>query len=315
MELPISGVETYWWLPSLVAFLISCMTVTAGISGAFLLLPFQMSVLGYTAPGVSSTNLFYNIVSIPSGVYRYSREKRMIWPLAWAIVIGIVPGMFLGALIRVHWLPDPVHFKPFAGLVLGVIGIRLLLDVIKGSRVKVASSGGNNSLKGQTRASAAHENDKGSTEATDVRFILSKISYRFRGESFSVNTPGLILLSLVVGIAGGAYGIGGGAVVAPFLVAMIGLPIYTIAGATLFSTLVGSIGGVVSYYAISLASTGASGPASPDWLLGGLLGVGGMAGMYVGARLQRYLPARLIKSVLTVCLLAIATKYIAVLFG
>ena len=32
-----------------------------GVSGAFLLLPFQVSVLGFTSPAVSPTNLIFNI--------------------------------------------------------------------------------------------------------------------------------------------------------------------------------------------------------------------------------------------------------------
>ena len=76
IEFPISGVETYWWLPILVSFLISSLTSTGGLSGAFLLLPFQMSVLGFTSPAVSATNLLYNIVAIPSGVARFYKEKR-----------------------------------------------------------------------------------------------------------------------------------------------------------------------------------------------------------------------------------------------
>ena len=47
------------------------LTTPAGVSGAFLLLPFQMSVLGFVAPGVTPTNLVYNIVAIPGGIYRY----------------------------------------------------------------------------------------------------------------------------------------------------------------------------------------------------------------------------------------------------
>ena len=63
----VSGVETQVWLPPLVAFVISVFTSMVGISGAILLLPFQMTFLGYTAPSVSGTNLVYNIFAIPSG--------------------------------------------------------------------------------------------------------------------------------------------------------------------------------------------------------------------------------------------------------
>jgi len=41
----------------LAAFLISALTTPAGISGAVLLLPFQVSVLGMPGPSVTPTNL------------------------------------------------------------------------------------------------------------------------------------------------------------------------------------------------------------------------------------------------------------------
>jgi len=49
MLFPISGVTVDPWIPSSVAFIISFFTSMGGISGGrSLLLPFQMSVLGYT---------------------------------------------------------------------------------------------------------------------------------------------------------------------------------------------------------------------------------------------------------------------------
>ena len=83
MIFPVSGVEISPLIPLMVAFVVSFFTSMGGVSGAFLLLPFQISILGFTSPAVSPTNLVYNIVAIPSGVYRYIREGRMAWPLAW----------------------------------------------------------------------------------------------------------------------------------------------------------------------------------------------------------------------------------------
>ena len=54
MHFPVSGVEVSPLVPPLVAFAISFFTSTGGVSGAFLLLPFQMSVLGFTSPAVST---------------------------------------------------------------------------------------------------------------------------------------------------------------------------------------------------------------------------------------------------------------------
>ncbi|KJU85671.1 membrane protein containing DUF81, partial [Candidatus Magnetobacterium bavaricum] len=105
---------------------ISFFTSMGGVSGAFLILPFQMSVLGYTAPSVSGTNHVYNVVAIPSGVYRYIREGRMAWPITWVVVLGTLPGVFIGYYIRVHYLLNPGPFKLFVGCVLLYIGSRLL---------------------------------------------------------------------------------------------------------------------------------------------------------------------------------------------
>ena len=103
-----AGVEVSPWLPPLAAFVVSFFTSMGGVSGAFLLLPFQMSFLGYTAPSVSATNHLFNIVAIPSGVYRYLKEGRMVWPLTWVVIVGTLPGVVLGAVIRVNYLPDQI---------------------------------------------------------------------------------------------------------------------------------------------------------------------------------------------------------------
>jgi len=55
------------WVPPVVAFVISFFSSMVGVSGAFLLVPFQMSVLGYVTPSVSATNLVFNLVAIPGG--------------------------------------------------------------------------------------------------------------------------------------------------------------------------------------------------------------------------------------------------------
>jgi len=99
MLFPISGIEVNPFIPFVVAYVVSFITSMGGVSGAFLLLPSQVSMLGYTAPSVSATNQVFNIVAIPSGVYRYIREGRMLLPLTWAVIIGTLPGVFIGAWI------------------------------------------------------------------------------------------------------------------------------------------------------------------------------------------------------------------------
>lgn len=304
---PVSGVETPLWLPPLVAFAISACTSMGGVSGAFLLLPFQMSVLGFVSPAVSPTNMVYNVVAIPSGVWRYLREGRMVWPLTWAVVLGTLPGVIAGGFIRLHWLPDPKPFKAFVGCVLLYIGVRLFLDLRKRAGAGQATS-----------ADRQPRDPPSSTPASealrwDVRVVESswrRIRYDFQGTTHSCSSPAIFALSLAVGIVGGVYGIGGGAIIAPFFVTIFRLPIHTVAGATLMGTFVTSVAGVAFYQLIApyYASSGMA--VAPDWLLGALFGVGGLGGMYVGARLQRFVPARWLKLGLALVLLYVAGRYV-----
>lgn len=289
---PTSGVETYLWLPPLVAFAVSFFTSMAGVSGAFVLLPFQMSVLGFTSPSVSPTNLVFNVVAIPSGVARYIREQRMVWPLTWVVVAGTLPGVIAGGFIRLHWLPDPKPFKAFVGCVLLYIGIRLAIDLVRA-----------------VRGTAKPRPPPSEPFSVSVReWTWRRLVYRFQGEDHSCSTPGIFILSLIVGVVGGVYGIGGGAIIAPFFVAIYKLPVHTVAGATLMGTFVTSIAGVVFYQVVAPYYGQMS--VAPDWLLGGLFGLGGFAGMYLGARMQRFVPAKWIKAGLAVLLVYLAIRYL-----
>lgn len=289
---PTSGVETYLWLPPLVAFVVSFFTSMAGVSGAFILLPFQMSVLGFTSPSVSPTNLVFNVVAIPSGVARYIRERRMVWPLTWVVVAGTLPGVIAGGFIRLHWLPDPKPFKAFVGCVLLYIGVRLVIDLVRAARGTVKA--------------APPPSEPFSVSVRE--WTWRRLVYRFQGEDHSCSIPGIFILSLVVGVVGGVYGIGGGAIIAPFFVAIYKLPVHTVAGATLMGTFVTSIAGVVFYQVIAPYYGQMS--VAPDWLLGGLFGLGGFAGMYLGARMQRFVPAKWIKAGLALLLVYLAVRYL-----
>jgi hypothetical protein len=304
MLFPVSGVETPIWLPPLVSFVLSYFTSMGGVSGAFLLLPFQMSFLGFVSPAVSPTNLVYNMVSIPSGVYRYLREGRMVWPLTWVVVLGTLPGVVAGGFIRLHWLPDPGPFKAFVGCVLLYIGVRLFMDFAKSRRARPDAGPGRaaGARPGTGPASA------GEFRVRILEFSWRRLAYRFQGREHSCSVPSVFGLALAVGLVGGVYGIGGGAIVAPFFVAIYGLPVHTVAGAALMGTFITSVAGVGFYQAV--APWYPEMAVAPDWLLGALFGLGGLAGMYLGARTQRFVPAGWIKLMLGLLLLYVAVRYL-----
>jgi hypothetical protein len=82
--------------------------------------------------------------------------------------------------------------------------------------------------------------------------------------------------------------------------------VHAIAGATLVSTLVTSLAGVLAYAALPAPPGVASGP---DWSLGLLLGAGGMVGGYLGARQQRHLSARSLQALLAGIVGLVALAY------
>ncbi|MDH3996865.1 MAG: sulfite exporter TauE/SafE family protein [Desulfobulbaceae bacterium] len=292
MHFTVSGVETSIFIPPLIAFVISFFSSMAGITGAFLILPFQMSALGFVTPSVSATNFLYNVVGTPGGILRYMREGRMVWPLALAITIGTLPGVLVGYYIRVRYLPDPRSFKLFVGVILMYIGMRVVKKIIR--------TGG---------ASATGEN--GNFTVSNVTYSLSRMGFDFQAQRVEFSLAAIIILSLVVGVIGGIYGIGGGAIIAPFCVAFLNIPVHTVAGAAMFGTFVTSIVGVAVYSLIPFYN-GQTAP--PDWFLGILFGIGGLLGMYLGATCQKYVPERIIQAILALIIFAVSINYILQFF-
>ncbi|HPS01051.1 MAG TPA: sulfite exporter TauE/SafE family protein [Candidatus Sumerlaeota bacterium] len=310
MYFPAAGIEVSPWIPPLVAFGISLLTSSGGISGAVLLLPYQMSYLGYVNPSVSATNHFFNMVAIPSGVYRYCREGRMIWPLAWVIVAGTLPGALVGAVARVRYLPDPDHFRLFAACVLFYLGSRLLKDIDwKSDLFPAQKTNGAPPDETNSGAKGSQGGAAGDWTIQDLKFGWNRLRYRFQGTEYGVSVVGLFFLSLVVGLVGGIYGIGGGAIIVPFLVTFFKLPVHSVAGAALMGTCVTSTASVLFYQILAPFCPGFS--VAPDWLLGALFGLGGLGGMYVGARLQKFLPAPAIKAIVCFILLLTAIRYVS----
>jgi len=120
-----------------------------------------------------------------------------------------------------------------------------------------------------------------------------------------IPAPVLIALAVLTGCAGGIYGIGGGAILAPILIGS-GRPAAEVAPAALASTFVTSFGGVLTFTLLSIRE----GPVAPNWPTGIALGIGGIAGGYLGARMQSRLPDTLIRRTVGILAIAIAALFL-----
>ena len=261
------------------AFLVAVLATPAGISGAVLLLPFQVSVLGTPSPAVTPTNLLYNVVATPGALYRYWRQGQTGGPLTGLLIAGTLPGVVAGSVIRVELLPSPQVFDLVVAAVLLPLGSWLALT-------RPAGPAG----PGPARPGPA-----GSAEDTPAA-----------RRGCPLPGPVLILMAAAVGCAGGIYGIGGGSILAPVLIGT-GRPPSEVAPAALASTFVTSVAGVATFTVLSLHQRGA---VAPDWPTGLALGVGGLAGAYTGARIQSRLPDQLIRRLVGVLVVAIGGRYL-----
>ena len=156
----------------LLAFFISMLTVPVGVSGAVFLLPVQVSVLHVASPPVTPTNLILNVLAIPGALARYWRTGRLGGPLVRQLALGTLPGIVIGAVIRVHFASDGDVFRLLLSLLLLPLGLWLL---------------------------------SGSTGRARARWTL--------------DSRRVWLLALAVGVISGLFGIGGGSILAPILVA------------------------------------------------------------------------------------------------
>jgi uncharacterized membrane protein YfcA len=105
---------------------IAVVTVPVGVSGAVFLLPVQLSVLDIANPAVTPTNLLYNIVATPGALVRYARSRRLASRLTVLLVAGTLPGVVVGAVLRVFVVPGPQVFRLVVAAVLLPLGLWLL---------------------------------------------------------------------------------------------------------------------------------------------------------------------------------------------
>jgi uncharacterized membrane protein YfcA len=109
---------------------IATVTAPVGVSGAVFLLPVQLSVFGVPSPAVTPTNLLFNVVAGPGALWRYRRDGALRGDLARRLVLGTLPGVVVGATIRVFALPGPDVFRLLIAVLLLPLGLWLCLRAL-----------------------------------------------------------------------------------------------------------------------------------------------------------------------------------------
>lgn len=144
-ELGAAGNDVHMW-PELVAGFgagaaIAVVTVPVGVSGAVFLLPFQISVLGVPSPAITPTNLLFNVISIPGALVRYRRRGSLRSRLSGLLLMGTLPGVVIGALMRVFLIPDGALFQVLVGCLLAPLGGWLVWRSMHPGRTRTTGGG------------------------------------------------------------------------------------------------------------------------------------------------------------------------------
>jgi uncharacterized membrane protein YfcA len=123
------------WSTGLLGFamglLIAVVTAPVGVSGAVFLLPVQLSVLGVPSPAVTPTNLLFNVVAGPGALLRYRRRGELGGTLTRRLILGTLPGVVVGAIIRVFAIPGPGVFRLLVAALLLPLGGWLCVRTVR----------------------------------------------------------------------------------------------------------------------------------------------------------------------------------------
>lgn len=245
MFLTLAGIDHAVFWPGIIVlgFLIGFLSGTFGIGGGFLLIPLLRYVFGVPFETAIGSGLCIVAISSISGAIVHYRKGNVSLKLGVILICSSVPGVEVG--IRILIFLKTLSLKGFGNLTpqsfdiyLGIAFILLLLfsstlmifDIIKTSRRNAPLA--MRDLKNYSITFFTHW-------------------YRVKNKTGSINHDSLNLLFIivfgfVVGILSGLLGIGGGIIVTPVIVSLIGLPSVLVIGTSLFQlSITGSIGALL----------------------------------------------------------------------
>lgn len=110
--------------------------------------------------------------------------------------------------------------------------------------------------------------------------------------------------SFFAGILVSLFGVGGGVIFVPLMVALLGMSMHVSAPTSQFILLIPAVAGVVSHIALG----------HPDYLSALILAAGTFAGAQLGAKISLSIKEKLLQKLLSIALFAIAARFLVDIF-
>ena len=273
------GVFAAFIAPALAGVFVGVMSGLLGVGGGTIMVPIFRLAFGMSPLASTATSLFAIIPTSISGVVAHARAKTCVPKLGLALGVGgavMSPmGVWLAS-VSPGWLVICV-----AAIVIGFSALKMFKKAVKCAPTPRAGRAG-----GNVQAASA--------KAVPDQPVLSRKQY-LQGAC----------IGLIAGLASGYVGVGGGFIMVPLMLAVLGIPMSLASGTSLIAIMILAIPGVIEQALLG----------NIEYLAGIAIVVGSIPGALVGARLVRMVPERQLRFIFGGFLLVAAVMLMLNEFG
>ena len=260
-----------------------------GVGGGFLMTPLLIFI-GVTPAVAVATEANQIMAASVSGVLAHWRRGNVDFKMGAVLLfggtLGSVSGVWLFTLLRGLGQLDLVISLCYV-ILLGVVGVLMLVE--------------------STRALFRMRRQ------ADVRRKLHQhhwmhglpFKMRFRKSKLYISALLPVMIGFIVGILAAIMGVGGGFIMVPAMIYLLGMPTSVVVGTSLFQIIF-----VAAYTTVVQAVTN----QTVDLMLALLLMIGGVAGAQYGARAGQRLRGEQLRAMLAVLVLLVALRLAYALF-
>ncbi|MGY9035757.1 MAG: sulfite exporter TauE/SafE family protein [Rhodobacterales bacterium] len=254
-----------------------------GVGGGFLMTPL-LFFIGIPPAVAVATEANQIVASSFSGFLAHFRRKNVDIKMGFVLLVGGIIGAAIGvqvfALLREIGQVD-LLVKLCYVLFLGIIGILMFFESLRAIRRSK-----NTSLKRPTKK-----------RHNWIHNLPFKAKFRTSGLYISVIPPACI--GFIVGILSAIMGVGGGFIMVPAMIYLLGMPTKVVVGTSLFQIIF-----VTAFATIMHATTN----YTVDMALAVLLLIGGVLGAQVGTRIGLKLKAEQLRILLSLIVILVCLK-------
>tara|TARA_R110002074_G_scaffold139328_5_gene284934 strand:+ start:443 stop:1360 length:918 start_codon:yes stop_codon:yes gene_type:complete len=254
-----------------------------GVGGGFLITPL-LFFIGIPPAVAVATGANQVVASSISGVLAHLRRKTVDLRMGTVLLVGGLIGS-TGGIWLFRWLSALGQVDLFVQLAyvlfLGVIGILMLQE----------------SLRAWYRSTKPNVPRRKLHKHTWVHSLPLKMKFRVSGLYISVIPP--VLVGMAVGVLSAVMGVGGGFIMVPAMIYMLGMPTKVVVGTSLYQIIF-----VTGYTTVAHAMTS----YSVDVLLAFFLIIGGVIGAQIGTQIGVRLKAEQLRILLALLVIAVCIK-------